>query len=674
VITVGEDTARNLSIEKINCAYQLLFSKVYNKKVAANMNSVHKFTGSSGLAKYMQLELDTRFVNVIPKGPIPEIPEELNFKCSDDLAECEALSEILPLDLFEFEGIVLIKIKDVTQEQIITEIKNELLALNSFIDANTFQNLQNHIENLIGSSGVKIGLTPFFKINRHFVFSDQHITGSMLFKNLVNFQEKNNVYQQLKSVFTDNSDLLVIPEITSAIIETYPFLQPIYQQGGRSVIICPLLNEKELLGTLEIISDQPAKLNNSYTHNILPAVPLFVIALEKSAKNLANEIDNTIKEQFTAVQSSVEWRFTEAALKYISQRAENEDAKIEPIVFENVYPLYGAIDLRNSSTERNEAIQQDLTDQLKMVGEIIRKAQQYSPFPLFDEINFKINKYLNAVSNIMLSDDEYSIHSFLKKEVSSLFNHLKNNIPEVKNDIIEYIDNIDLDLNTWNKHRKQFEQSITYVNNSIARFIDIEQEKAQKIFPHYFERFVTDGVDFNIYIGRSISPQRQFDPFYLKNLKMWQITTLAKAALVSNQLEGRIAKPLQTTQLILAHSQPISISFRTAERKFDVDGAYNIRYEIIKKRIDKVHIKDSNERLTQPGKLAIVYTQPTEAAEYLEFIEYLQSQKLFTGDVESFDLEDLQGVSGLKALRVGINFEAKAEEKKELAKSVAKIK
>ena len=194
-----------------------------------------------------------------------------------------------------------------------------------------------------------------------------------------------------------------------------------------------------------------------------------------------------------------------------------------------------------------------------------------------------------------------------------------------------------------------------WTNDEVARFIDKEQEAAQQIFPHYFERFVTDGVDFNIYIGQSISPNKNFDAFYLKNLKMWQLTTLAKAAQLTNRLEKKLSMPLQTTQLILAHSHPISISFRTAERKFDVDGAYNIRYEIIKKRIDKVHIKNSKERLTQPGMLAIVYSQPLEGQEYMEYIDFLRNKNLLKGPVQQFELEELQGVSGLKGLRVAIN-------------------
>ena len=85
-----------------------------------------------------------------------------------------------------------------------------------------------------------------------------------------------------------------------------------------------------------------------------------------------------------------------------------------------------------------------------------------------------------------------------------------------------------------------------------------------------------------------------FDSFYLKNLKIWQLVTLIKAAQLASSLQEQLPLRLQTTQLILAHSQPISISFRAAERKFDVDGAYNMRYEIVKKRIDKVHIRDTH--------------------------------------------------------------------------------
>ena len=115
-----------------------------------------------------------------------------------------------------------------------------------------------------------------------------------------------------------------------------------------------------------------------------------------------------------------------------------------------------------------------------------------------------------------------------------------------------------------------------------------------------------------------------------------------------------MAKPVNTTQFIFIHSQAIDIKFRRDEKRFDVEGAYNIRYHIVKKRIDKVCIKNTNERLTQPGKIALVYFSQKEADEYINYIQYLQEQGVLMNDLEKLEIEELQGVSGLKAMRVGV--------------------
>ena len=70
-----------------------------------------------------------------------------------------------------------------------------------------------------------------------------------------------------------------------------------------------------------------------------------------------------------------------------------------------------------------------------------------------------------------------------------------------------------------------------------------------------------------------------------------------------------------------------------------------------------MHVADTNERLTQPGKIALVYFNRRDADEYIQHIQYLQEQGILLNDLEFLDLEELQGVSGLKALRVGINLD-----------------
>jgi hypothetical protein len=184
-----------------------------------------------------------------------------------------------------------------------------------------------------------------------------------------------------------------------------------------------------------------------------------------------------------------------------------------------------------------------------------------------------------------------------------------------------------------------------------------EQEEVQKVFPHYYQHFVTDGVEFNMYIGQSIVPGHSFNKLYLKNLRLWQLTHLIRIAQLNYKLQLELDLPLQTTQLVLSYNEAISIEFRTDERKFDVEGTHSARYEVIKKRIDKVYIRDSNERLVKVGTLAIVYSSSSEAREYSQYIKFLKKQHLLTGETERLELESLQGVDGLKALRINILFE-----------------
>ncbi len=613
----------------------------------------------------MELKIDARFIDVNPVHEMPALPEGIINQSTNTIMSIAQLMEHIPLDKFVFEGVAIIRVNDVTEEEVIGKIKNRLIDESAFSDASTYTELETYIQALIGIKGTSIGITPFFKINGHYVYSDLHNSNSLLFKHFHSNTDKDEISDYCKLLFRDNSQPVLFPQLEQEIVSKYQNLQYYYMEGARSIILCPLKYHDGLIGLLEIVSKNSGELQPLHVDKLEAAVPLFTLGLEKSLERLISQVDTMIKKKFTAVQPSVEWRFTEAALNYIVSKHGNEAAKIEKICFEDVYPLYGAIDIRNSSTERSHSIQLDIIDQLEHAKKVVKKAQSDStPFPLLQEIEFKIDRYIAAASDILQTEEELSIHDFMQGQVAQLFNHLHGTQASVKNDIEFYFASLDPQLGMLYHHRKEYENSISRINDSLAHFIDKEQIAAQKVYPHYFERFMTDGLEFNIHIGQSITPRKKFDEIYLRNLKMWQLTALAKASRLTYKLESELSHPLRTTQLILAHSQPLSISFRTEERKFDVDGAYNTRYEIVKKRIDKVHIKENNERLTQPGKIAIVYSQGRDAAEYTEYIEFLQSKNLLKPGIEKHDLEELQGVSGMKALRVDVNYDDITPEKK----------
>jgi predicted protein tyrosine phosphatase len=60
---------------------------------------------------------------------------------------------------------------------------------------------------------------------------------------------------------------------------------------------------------------------------------------------------------------------------------------------------------------------------------------------------------------------------------------------------------------------------------------------------------------------------------------------------------------------------------------------------------------------TQKGKIDIIYTNKETEREYMRYINFLQHNKLLGNEVEHLELEDVQGVVGLKALRVNVLYD-----------------
>ena len=383
-------------------------------------------------------------------------------------------------------------------------------------------------------------------------------------------------------------------------------------------------------------------------------LPLFAMAIKRSVEELNTRIQAIIKEQCTAIHPSVEWRFRQAAIHWAEQRKDGIIAEMEPIVFSDVYPLYGVSDIRGSSRLRNAAIQADLMAHLALAKDIMQLGYGCKPLPILDRFAYHIGTLITQIDTGLGSGDETSIIDFLHREVAPLFDHMRGFAPEVEEKIQAYEAAIEPQLGTIYRRRKEFEESVTHMNEALSAYIDAEQEKAQAMFPHYFEKHKTDGVEYGIYIGASMVEDGNFDLLYLHNLRLWQLMVMCGVARKSEQLKSNLKVPLEMAHLILLQDTPLSVRFRLDEKRFDIDGAYNMRYEIVKKRIDKALIKGTGERLTQPGKIAIVYSQSKEALEYREYLDYLRSSGYLTGEIEAVELEDLDGAQGLQALRVTV--------------------
>jgi len=384
--------------------------------------------------------------------------------------------------------------------------------------------------------------------------------------------------------------------------------------------------------------------------------PVFALAMRRSKEEWNDRIRAIIQQECTAIHPSVEWRFREAASALLNINVKGENSSMEPIIFPDVVPIYGATDVRNSSIERNKAIQKDLSEHLSLVKSVLTQGMRSKEMPLLNNLAYKIDLHMKTVKSGLKAGDEVSILDFIKHEIETVFDHLKMKDKTLKEPVNLYFRKMDPELGVLYKKRKDFEDSLTRINQEVGDILDQEQEKAQQVFPHYFEKYRTDGVEYNAYFGQSLVKNLKFDDLYLKNIRLWQLLTMVQIARKIKNIQSELKTKLNITQLILVHSAPLSIAFRYDEKKFDVAGTYNIRYEITKKRIDKAVVKNTKERVTQVGKIAIIYSLPEEIEEYKNYFNFMIAQGYIKDTVEYLELEDMQGASGLLALRVEVDF------------------
>jgi hypothetical protein len=76
-------------------------------------------------------------------------------------------------------------------------------------------------------------------------------------------------------------------------------------------------------------------------------------------------------------------------------------------------------------------------------------------------------------------------------------------------------------------------------------------------------------------------------------------------------------------------------------------------------------VKGTEERITEPGKITIVYSKKEDEKEYMKYISFLQSKKQLVDDAEIVKVEYLQGVTGLKAIRVSVLYTKDTNDAKE---------
>ncbi|MFZ1321087.1 MAG: GAF domain-containing protein [Ignavibacteria bacterium] len=675
IMNNGNEIEGELNIDDISFnfgttigGFAIILNQVYGFDFRFEFPIIYKIPHpETGLDRYYKLNMANEFADVKVLGKLKNFTDKERLEIYDRIYDIDFISKIIPPEDFEFSGFLVINAINITDTEILSAIKKDFIDKHNVSIQTSFLKLQHNIRSLLKESSVSMGLAETVGSNDLLFRHGNKVLNNFQISSFCNMLE--NRIGSVYDICGKERRVIIINDL-----ENYPEAtqveKNILKKGYRNLLVAPLIYDDKVLAILELASYEPSVINSFNTLKLTEVFSLLGLSIARYKDEFDKRIQSVIKEKCTAIHPSIEWKFRNAAVEYLFENEDenlisnDQEIEMEEIIVKDVYPLYGLSDIRNSSVIRNDSIKNDLIENLEMINEILNESLNYKPLYILKNLIYRIEKKIKSLNFAINSGDENGIMEFLNSEVYPLFEIIGSFNKKVYDKIDKFRNEIDNDLGIIYKRRKDFEKSSSALVNMISAYLDAEQEKIQKMYPHYFERYKTDGVEHSIYIGAALNEDGHFDNLYLKNIRLWQLILTCGIVCKVNELESKLSIPLQTAQLILVQNTPLTIRFRYDEKRFDVDGTYNIRYEIMKKRIDKAEIKGTEERLTQPGKIAIVYSQTSEEKEYLRYIDYLQSEKYLTKEIEKFDLSEMQGLSGMKALRVTVNTDSKDTGKK----------
>jgi hypothetical protein len=696
----------------------LILNQLYGTNLDFTKPLFYDIPMANGVIKHYRILYNGDFLDVLNTPRSVRLSQEDIDQLIDNYDDVSLWKTKFPPESYILRGFAIMTLVDVTIENAVSLFKEKLLTLQP---QDLHENVETIFRSIYKNPGIRIGLALFNE--NEGIFKGEGI-GYKINSFLLNRSLKEPAQNVLCNLsfhhLIENKRYFAISDI-AAFQRHYPtsaLANRLIQQDIKSVILAPIVKNKQIFGVLEVVSSKEQELNSINANKLDVIMPFLTDTIGSMVSQFQNQVQAVIQRNYTSLHPSVYWKFRDAAMEAIHNDALSDPASLPEIVFDNVFPLYGQIDIKGSSDARNESTRKDLQRQLKDVHRLLKdisgltgsvindltrndeassvlsdkdspgapkpakqlydispsdisspkqilpgniivgdsdeivhpdNSQEFKP-PDFSTAIFHVQSFISQLASPIHAGTEQLITHYLGSEVHGLLDRITEH--PLTNEIITYFREIDKQTGLYYYHRRLFDTSVRRINEKMAAIIDERQSEAQQIFPHYFERFKTDGLDHSLYVGDSIAPGKNLSSWKLGKIRLWQLRTLCEMERAHFHMRNSLPNPLEVTTLILLFTQPLAIRFRMDEKRFDVDGSYNARYEIVKKRIDKAYLKGTLNRLTQPGSVVIVFSDEEEAKQYQSYINELQLSGLLEKSIEELEVQDLQGVTGLKAMRV----------------------
>ncbi|AZB35345.1 GAF domain-containing protein [Chryseobacterium bernardetii] len=635
----------------------LILQSYFKKDIKSTIPFYYDIPNKQGIMKHYKITVNSDFTEIYPTEGAKIPSDDILDMLLENLDDFKLWKKYFPSQSWILKGFTIISLVDCTSEVALSDLKSSMIEIDPE-DLNPNENLTEIFKSYFDVAELNFGLMTFNKKEQK--LEKLPIYESVLTNHILDFwinafdeEARINTFNNL----SHNSKPIVVSNVNNLdeSVRQLPSFNILKDNNVNSFMVIPIMKDNDLLAIMEFTSPIAGSFNGLKLKKMEFFSDMILFSLSRFYFEKNYQIEAIIQREYTSIHDSVVWKFRNEAEKYFTASLGKKIYTLKQISFKNLTPLFGVSDIRSSSEKRFNLMLQDLNQQIEWLIDILALTNSDS-----EKFALALDVFENELNNEIKADTEQRFQRLLREEIHPFLQarlEMKSS-REVKTKIKDYFSQVLSQTDLFYNHRKKLDDSITLLNRKLADMLDENQIKAQQIFPHYYERFKSDGVEHNLYIGHNIAPELHYTSKVVHKLRYWQLKTICRMELEFQSFKKDLPIPLDIASLIFVYNEKIDIRFRMDEKRFDVDGAYNSYYEIIKKRLDKAHVKDSPERITAPGKITIVYFGMENQKEYLEYVTKLQKKGILEHDVEFLKVEDLQGITGLLALRVSISQES----------------
>src|SRR5688572_4476876 len=266
-------------------AYALVLQRLYGIALELDYPAILAVTDAeTGLDRHFRLLFDGQFVDVEVVGALPLLPLDFRERLRASLLDGQYLEDVLPPERFLLRGLSFLKAIEVTDQEVLSALKRDLIDRESIVSEARFGQLQGRLRTLFRRPQLRLSLAALDRERVLILNSGAKGEHACIFADSVHHRMDEFAGTVYQEAVTSGRPLIV--DDLAALRGRTVIEDQMIASGIRGFLCAPLHYQDRIIGTLDLDSPRPGDFDAGLLPKLGEVLPLFAMAVQRSMEEL----------------------------------------------------------------------------------------------------------------------------------------------------------------------------------------------------------------------------------------------------------------------------------------------------------------------------------------------------------------------------------------------------